>query len=444
MAVETALRRAVALWGRLQPSHYPYGVIVFCSEDMAEALHPLQPLKGRLYSCGRHFDTTLVREQLEIAKAPVYGIIVIDGSDAVIGTASGVGTTTCHSAVTKLVHMQSNTASQTRRGGQSALRYSRLREAEDLAFRRRVAERAVDLLGAVRSLILAGKADTKRRLLPELTQQLRNKVACVIDLPCGANDKDALREAALRAGSTADAERRSSVDDSVRLFLETLQKPYAEAGILYCYGEQQTSTAISMGAVEIVLVASDCVSRGFKRTPTEWDTLATQYGTKMQVIEACSEDATHFCSGFGVGGLLRWALDPDLVEDAESETIEKPTDNNPAGNDCNSHAPGLAVGVPTADGETRERNSTVASISEVSQPEETTSCLLSSVFPWLGEALLEALADETSAEALSMCAEVILADESTERSEAISQAVSMLLSEGVPIEVVNELVVRAN
>jgi len=402
-----------------------------------------QPLKGRLYSCGRHFDTTFLREQLAIAKAPVYGIIVIDGSDAVIGTASGVGTTTCHSALTRLDHMKSNTASQTRRGGQSALRYSRLREAEDLAFRRRVAERAAESLAGVRSLILAGKADTKRRLLPELTQQLRDKLACVIDLPCGANDKDALREAALRAGGTTDAERRSSVEDSVRLFLETLQKPDAEAGILCCYGEQQTSVAISMGAVEIVLVASECVSRGFKRTPTEWNTLATQYGTKMQVIEACSEDATHFCSGFGVGGLLRWALDPDLLGDTESETIEEPSNNNPAGNDCHALASGSAVGAPTADWVTQERNSAVASIAEVTEPEEKTSDLLSSVFPWLGEVLLEALGDETSAEALSMCAEVILGDESTERSEAVSQAVSMLLTEGVPVEVVDELVVKA-
>merc|ERR1712039_126237 len=54
------------------------------------------------------------------------------------------------------------------------------------------------------------------------------------------------------------------------------------------------------------------------------------------------------------------------------------------------------------------------------------------VFPWIGKALHVALGDESAAEALAMCVEVILTDECTDWSDAVSQAASMLLEEGVP------------
>merc|ERR1711972_148748 len=131
------------------------------------------------------------------------------------------------------------------------------------------------LLVGVCSLVLAGKADAKRRLLPELSQPLRDKVLCVIDLSRGANDMDALRQAAMRAGNAANMERRSSAESAVRSFLETVNKPDVEAGVLCCDGDFQTSVALAMGAVDMLLVAGDCASHGISRTPEEWRTHAT-------------------------------------------------------------------------------------------------------------------------------------------------------------------------
>jgi len=107
MAVEAALRRAVALWGRLKLSEHANGAIFFCSEEVAEAVHPLQPLQRRLYRCGKRFKTEVLHEQLEVEKSPAYGLIVIDGSDAIIGTAHGLGMVASSSMVCKLAHLQS-------------------------------------------------------------------------------------------------------------------------------------------------------------------------------------------------------------------------------------------------------------------------------------------------------------------------------------------------
>jgi len=430
---------------------------VFCSEEVAEAVHPLQPLQRRLYSCGRHFETAVLREQIEVGKAPAYGIIVIDGSDAIIGTAQGVGMATCRSTVSKLAHVQSNTASSTRRGGQSALRFSRLRDADDLAFCRRIAEKADKLLAGVRSLVLAGKADTKRRLLAELPQPLQNKVLCLVDLSRSA-DVEALREAALRAGGAADADRRSSAEHSVQAFLEIVAKPDAETGVLCCYGEQQTAAALAMGAIEVLLVAADCESRG-GRTLEQWQALAEAHGTSMLQVEERSEQSTHFCQAFGMGGCLRWPVDPELFEEREAEATSGTSD---AANKIPRAAPAepqLAERESSPEASTEGTASTVIDLAKPACPSEPSSqtedaedplapmpvasTAVGEVFSWVGGALQRALGDDAAAEALTACVEVILADESTDRSEAVSQAALMLLAEGVPQDVVDEMVARA-
>jgi len=309
MAVEAALRRAVALWGRLKPSEHANGAIIFCSEDVAEAVHPLQPLQCRLYSCGKRFRTDVLREQLEVERSPAYGLVVIDGSDAMIGTAQGLGVASATSSVCKLAHIQSNTASGTRRGGQSALRYSRLRDGEDLAFCRRVAERAGLLLSGVRGLVLAGKADAKHRLRAELPQSLRGKVLCVVNLSCSAS-MEGMRQA---ASDAADAERRGKTDDVVRSFLESTAMPDSPAGTTCCYGVQQTAAALDLGAIDVLLVAADWADPA--RTKGDWRALAETHRTRLVEVEDRTQDGARFCRAFRVAGCLRWPVDPELLEE---------------------------------------------------------------------------------------------------------------------------------
>merc|ERR1719471_15803 len=263
LAVETALRRAAALWGRLVPAEFPNGALVFCSEALAEVVHPPKPLRRRVYSCGRHFDVTVLREQLEAERAPEYGIIVIGGSDAAIGTARGLGAG-AHAAgctVTTLARISSTAASRTRRGGQSALRYSRLREEADLAFLRRVAEKAQLLLQNVRALVLAGKADSKRRLLFELPALLRGKVICVLDSSYNAGD-EGLRQAAFRAQSAASAEINREADEALCRFLERVAMPTTPSETQVCYGVAQTAAALRLGAVRTLLMAAGAPGPG--------------------------------------------------------------------------------------------------------------------------------------------------------------------------------------
>jgi len=441
-AVEASLRRARALWGRLRQTDYPHGAMIFCSEDIAEVVHPLHPLQGRVYSCGQHFDTSILRAQVEAENAPPFGLIVLDGSDACIGSARGIGSTACD--VSMLSHVSSTAGSSTRRGGQSALRYSRLRDEADLAFLRRVVERAEKLLHQARGVILAGKADTKHRLFQELSPSFKARVLCTLDLPCSAG-LDGLRLAASRAVSAVAASSQGKIEKQLSNFMELLELPVSESGGLsVCYGHSQTLAALHLGAVETLLVAEG-------NDEATWKHLAALHATHVVRVPALSPQGVQFCSSFGVGGCLRWPVDPDLLEEKEEPEVHVFDDDDSicaetiyAGSEPRfekrispvpSEAPTFA-------------NSDTASLTDAEMGAEAMKVCEAhtsdSIHSWLKDVLTHALDNEASAESLAVCVGVVLEDDSTDINEALGQVKEMLLGEQVPLDIIDELARRVH
>lgn len=437
-AVESALRKARALWGRLRQSDYPNGAMIFCSESIAEVAHPLLPLQRRVYSCGRHFDTTVLRAHLETERAPAFGIIVIDGSESCIGSARGIGSAVCD--IAKLAQVSSTAGSSTRRGGSSAARYGRLREEADLAFLRRVVERSEVLLHQATGIILAGKADTKQRLFRELTPSLQKRVLCTLDLPCSAG-LEGLRLAACRAAHAVATDAQKKNEGALNRFMELLEKPTSESGVIeVCYGRLHTLAALEMGAVETLLVAEGC-------DEDTWEALAESHATVLVKVPAHSDFGVQFCSSFRVGGCLRWPLDPDLLE-GDDEGLDS----------CASAELRRAMSTPLELASTSGKTSpmevdalTVASTSgssfhctvkEQDATDTSEGRASDEVMSWLRAALIESLGDEASAESLVICVTVLLEDESTDGLEAQAQVREMLLGEQVPLNIIDELAER--
>jgi len=315
-----------------------------------------------------------------------------------------------------------------------------LRDGEDLAFCRRVAERANDVLGGVRGLVLAGKADTKHRLHAELPQPLRRKVLCVVNLACSAT-AESLRQAASRASDAVDAEQRSEAEQAVRSFLESTAMPDSPAGITCCYGETQTAVALALGVIDVLLVATDWTSQ--TRTKDDWRALAEAHGTKIVEVKDRTQDGVQFCKAFQVGGCLRWPLGPELLEEPRVQEA-----SNVA---VVESGQGVVAEVATDPAQLcGEEPVTVPLACAAELPEATSSMIPCSensgshgLFEWLPSDLMTALGDEAAAEALLVCLEVILTDESTDCSEALDQVAAMLIGEGVPQTIIEEMIWRA-
>lgn len=434
MSVEKALAKAAALWRRLAAKDYPNGFLLFCSEEVAEVVHPPMPLQRRVYSCGRCFDTSVLQRAIEAEVGAVYGAIAIDGSEATFGKVQGLCAPSGSApVVTKAGHITSTTAARTRRGGQSALRYSRLRDECELAFLRKAAETAAHLFGDARGLVLAGKADMKRKLLSELPEALRGQVICTVDLP-GSADMEGLRHAAVCAAGAA-AEREDGKAEAVlHRFMELTVIPASEE-LRCCYGEAQTEAALKLGAVEELLVARDLGA-----SSKDWRTLASASGARIWEILPRSQAAVQFCQSFAIGACLRWPvreslLDEDgapVAEDAAAvfETHSKATCTTQCGAACAANSTGTLVdALGEANGEVDAAPSAVDA-----EPR-------AEVLSWLGEQLRQEF-DDSAAEALSICVEVILLDEETPVQEALAQATGVLADQGAPRELWEDLCSR--
>lgn len=436
ISVEKALAKAAGLWKRLASKDYPNGFLLFCSEEVAEVVHPPVPLRGRVYSCGRRFATSVLQRAIEAEIGAVYGAIAIDGAEATFGKVRGLCTASASAPVVdKAGHITSTTAARTRRGGQSALRYSRLRDESELAFLRKAAEMAASLFTDVRGLILAGKADMKHKLSSQLPEALRLQVICSVDLP-GSADMDGLRHAAVRAASAASEKEGSKSEAMLQRFLALTVTSRSEE-VRCCYGESQTLAALKLGAAEELLIAKDFDAS------TDWKTLASASGASIWEISPRSEAAVQFCRSFAIGACLRWPVCASLLDEgeefaADEEPVCHKSDSEDASLDPellrDSPCAGVCVtpSAGAADGEQEEASGHVASIPSTVKVE---------TLAWLGKELCQTF-DSSTAEALSVCVEVILLDEETPVEEALFQAASVLADEGVPRELSESLCSR--
>ena len=237
------------------------------------------------------------------------------------------------------------------RGGQSALRFARLRLEKRHNYVRKCAEIAVQFFITdnkvnVNGLVLAGSADFKTELLNSdmFDPRLQKAVIKTVDVSYGM-DPGFNQAIELSAESLANVKLVQEKRLLQRYFDEISQ----DTG-KYCFMVQDTLQALEMSAVEVLIVWENlAVNRLLVRnvstseetvlhlspeqeqndahfhdsatgvqleviermTLVEW--LANNYksfGANLEFVTDRSQEGSQFCRGFGgIGGLLRWKVD---------------------------------------------------------------------------------------------------------------------------------------
>lgn len=159
MSVQRAIRIAQ---GILKPIRKlpDTGLAIFCGrvrssngideDEVAEVITPPLPIKTNSYRCDKCFHTALVRPLFRIHRR--YGYVVINSDQSYVGITEGTKRTILFKADTDL-------ATNTRRGGQSALRISRLRDEQRHNYRHKILDACPKHLRDVEGIIVAGNAD---------------------------------------------------------------------------------------------------------------------------------------------------------------------------------------------------------------------------------------------------------------------------------------------
>ena len=127
---------------------------------MSYAFEPFRPINTSLYLCDNKFHTEALQELLQ--DDSTFGFVVVDGSGALFGTVSGSSRTVLHRFLVDLPKKHG-------RGGQSALRFARLRLEKRHNYVRKVCEHCVQFFITdervnVAGIVFAGSAELKEEV----------------------------------------------------------------------------------------------------------------------------------------------------------------------------------------------------------------------------------------------------------------------------------------
>eukprot|EP01029_Cantina_marsupialis_P028051 TRINITY_DN774400_c0_g1_i1.p1 TRINITY_DN774400_c0_g1~~TRINITY_DN774400_c0_g1_i1.p1 ORF type:complete len:443 (-),score=180.62 TRINITY_DN774400_c0_g1_i1:282-1610(-) len=329
----------------------PNGLVVYCgtvyTEDGKEKkvtidFEPFKPINTSLYLCDNKFHTEPLRELLEDDSK--YGFIVMDGNGCLYGTLSGNHRSVIHKFGVDLPKKH-------RRGGQSALRFARLRVEARHNYVRKVAEAAKQIFISndkvnCSGIILAGSAAFKNDLAESdlFDNRLVKAIIQVVDVSYGG--ENGFNQAIELAGETLSNVKFVQEKKLISSFFDEINRDTGK----FCFGIRDTLHALDLSAMKTLIVhenldANRYVMRNnstgeeftrvmlpreekdannFKDASTgidfevmnkepfvEW--LAenyTDFGATLEFVTDKSAEGAQFCRGFGgVGGILRWGID---------------------------------------------------------------------------------------------------------------------------------------
>ena len=345
LSVLTAIRSTqerVKLYNNKIPKN---GLVVFCGNIINENnkekkvtidFEPYKPLNKFLYMCDNKFHTDSLQSLM--VSEEKYGFIIMDGNGCLYGILSGNNKEILQQFSVELPKKHG-------RGGQSALRFARLRlekrhnyilKVSELAVKHFIKEDKVNVTG----IILGGSAEFKNQLVANdfLDLRLKEKILNIVDLAYGGmNGFNQAIELSKECLSNLGFIKEKKLLDE---YFENISK---DTG-LYCFGIQDTIYGLEAGAVHKLIVYEDLeMYRYILRDKdnneeiiyvkeldknndkeiiemellTEWLTENYKnWGCELYLISNATTQGAQFCAGFGgIGGILRYMLTIEREED---------------------------------------------------------------------------------------------------------------------------------
>ena len=322
------------------------GVIFFVGEISASGdqtkmvqymLEPPEPITTFLYRCDSDFHLEPLKDMLLEKK--VYGLVVIDRSEATVGLLRG-------RTITVIRNLPSLVPSKHRMGGQSAQRFERLIEIAANEYYKKVADIMADSmlnLEGLEGILVGGPGPSKEFFVKEgyLHHELAKKVIDSFDI--GYTDEYGLKELVDKA---KDKLYDLDLMREKRFFHKFLEEVRKTDDSLAVYGEDHVRNAIMIGAVDTLLLSEglrkrritiECpacgtVEKSFDKSPEgssvpcpkcdgvgnvvkDIDLVDDMFdnaglmGTKVELISPESEEGDMLLKAFGgIVGLLRFSI----------------------------------------------------------------------------------------------------------------------------------------
>ncbi len=302
-------------------------------KHITEIIVPPEPVPLYKYHCDSKFYLDPLKEMLKDKK--LYGLIVLDRREATIGLLRG-------KRIEVLAYTTSMVPGKHRQGGQSSVRFERLRQIAIHEFYKKVGEKASEaflqykdeLLG----ILIGGPSPTKEEFYKGeyLHHELQRKVIGLFDV--GYTDESGLYELVEKA---EDALQELDLIREKKLMNRFLKEVVKDG--LAAYGEEEVRRYLTLGAVDILLLSEDlrlervryrCPACGREKEETvrdgmrrkvvcdcgvemeeverkdvvlELSELAEQSGARVEILSTESEEGAMLLNAFGgIAAILRF------------------------------------------------------------------------------------------------------------------------------------------
>jgi len=302
-------------------------------KHITEIIEPPEPVPMYKYHCDSTFYLDPLKEMLKEKK--LYGLIVIDRREATVGLLKG-------KRIEVLNYATSMVPGKHRQGGQSAVRFERLREIAIHEFYKKVGEKATESLlpykDKLEGILIGGPSPTKEEFYngEYLHHELQKKVIGLFDV--GYTDESGLYELVEKAKDVLEELDLIKEKKLMQRFLKEVAKDGLAA-----YGEEEVRRYLEIGAVDTLLLSEDlrlervkyrCPICGEERVVTvkgvekqqicekdripmeeverrdvvlELSEIAEKMGSKVEILSTESEEGEMLFKAFGgIAAILRY------------------------------------------------------------------------------------------------------------------------------------------
>jgi len=279
----------------------PNGMAIFCGnvsqtegqEDIKLwVIEPPHPLKVRLYRCDQEFILGPLKEMTEAGE--VYGLLVMDRKEATIGLLEG-------KQIKVLRKMTSGVPGKYKAGGQSSVRFERIREGLAKEFYRRVADSMKEVffeMPKLKGILVGGPIPTKEDFLKEgnLVTALKEKVIGVRNI--GYSDEHGLK---LLVEASQDILSQQEIIHEKKI-LENFFMLLGKTPEKVTYGKENVDKAFQFGAVQTLIVSKKLD----KKIMHDLISKAENTSAEVEIVSTETPEGEQFFNLSGIGAVLRF------------------------------------------------------------------------------------------------------------------------------------------
>lgn len=281
----------------------PNGLAVFAGDAsekegkpdiQAWSIEPPVPINTRLYRCEQTFQLDILKEMLDIKET--FGLVTLDRRECTIGLLKGT-------QISPLDNITSGVPGKIKAGGQSAARFSRLREEASKEFFKRIAQLMQNHFLEMKNLkgiLIGGPGPSKEDFLNEnyLNNQLRQKIITTQDI--SYTDESGLKELVEKS---QDVLAKEAITEE-RNLLQKFFKLLAVKPELAAYGKDEVLNAITLNAAGEVLI-SDALDEDISN---EIEEKAEASGAKVSFISTDTPEGVQLKEIGGIAAFLRYQI----------------------------------------------------------------------------------------------------------------------------------------